>query len=337
MGLLQADFTQPELFTRYLDLNVHGELERGRELAYDYFAERLRVGLPLRLGGRAFSFTPSINVELYQLGGQIGTPDVNTGQQLLLSTCPGQNPNLCLLSYFEQRFGFDLRDDPLNTTRGLYLGLSIQEGFSVFGNGAAYLRFLPEARAFMSFGRGVVLAGRLRMGVITAPAGEDLPLVALFTSGGPNLMRGYYTRQLSPAVLACESGASCDVATEYVPVGGAGLVDGSVELRFPVAGSIGGAVFLDFGNVTFRARDAFDLSALQYAAGFGIRYRTPFGPVRLDLAARLPQPGGGQPGVEVLAIQRASPDSDRTRLVPIPGRVHHAPIVSIHLSIGEAF
>jgi translocation and assembly module TamA len=262
VGLFSADFTQPELFTHYLDLNVHGELERGRELAYDYYAERLRLGLPFRLG-RVLSFVPSLNFELYEIGGQIGTPDPSTGQQLTLSTCPGHDPNLCLLSYFEQRIGIDLRDDPINTTQGLYLGLSVQEGFSAFGNGAAYLRFMPEARFFLSPYPDVVLAGRLRLGIIDAPGGTLLPLVALFTSGGPNAMRGYYTRPLSPAVYACTSpivgsgGAITGCSNfGYVSVGGAGLVDGGVELRFPVAGALGGAAFLDFGNVTYTARDA---------------------------------------------------------------------------------
>jgi hypothetical protein len=49
----------------------------------------------------------------------------------------------------------------------------------------------------------------------------------------------------------------------------------------------------------------------------------------------LPQPGGGQPGVEVLQIERVG-TGDRTRLVPT-GNVHHDPIVSVHLSVGEAF
>ncbi|HTT72400.1 MAG TPA: BamA/TamA family outer membrane protein [Anaeromyxobacteraceae bacterium] len=334
-----ADFTQPEFFTPYLDLNVHAELERGRQLAYDFYAERLRVGLPSRLG-RVFSFIPSFNIELYQLHGSIGVPNPAVpGNQLLLSTCPGQDPNLCLLPYFEQRIAIDLRDDPLNTTQGFYLGLALQEGFSSGGNGAAYFRILPEARVFVSPWPRLVLAGRLRLGIINGPSGQDLPLPALFTSGGTN-MRGYYIGQFSPVVQGCPSntfkpvpGQICNVPVEYVPVGGAGLIDGSLELRYPIAGELGGAAFLDFGNVTYAARDALDLTNLQYAAGLGLRYKTPFGPVRLDVAARLPKPGSGQPGVEVL---KADLVGTRTRLVP-SGAVHHDPIVTVQFSIGEAF
>jgi translocation and assembly module TamA len=347
VGLGVADFTQPGAFTRYVDLNLHAELEHGLEQAYNFNAERFRIGLPLRVG-RTFIFVPSFNVELYQLSNRVSQPDV-TGAQLQLSTCPGQNPSLCLLSYFEQRFGLDFRDDPINTTKGLYLGLSVQEGFSAFGNGSSYLRLLPEARAFVSLGGGFVLAGRARLGFLEALRGSnDVPIVARFTSGGPNLMRGYYTRQLSPVVIFCPANqtttsGACTTQEQFVPVGGNGLVDGSFEVRFPLANQLTGATFLDFGAVRNSASEALDVGNLQYAAGAGIRYNTPFGPLRLDIAARLPTATGGQPGVEILRLRavRADPNDPnspvlRTVLEPT-GREHHDPIVSIHVSIGQAF
>jgi len=97
VGRLLADFTQPQILTRYLDLNLHGELERGIEQAYSFFAERFRMGVPFKLG-RVVRFAPSLNFELYQIG---GVPSA-TGEasSLLLATCPSQDPNLCLLAYF---------------------------------------------------------------------------------------------------------------------------------------------------------------------------------------------------------------------------------------------
>lgn len=348
VALLSADFTQPAIATRYVDLNLRGEVERGRELAYDFWAERLRIGTPFKLG-RLFTFVPSVNFELYEIGGAVSQavsgPGGQTPQVLQLATCPGQDPSLCLLSYFEQRLAVDLRDDPINTTKGLYLALSVQEGFSVAGNGASFLRLLPEARAFLSLPFDFVLAARGRLGFLSSPT--EVPIVAKFTSGGPNLMRGYYTRQLSPVLAYCPVGSTCPVAgtggqsgVQYLPVGGNGLVDGTVELRFPISGELGGATFLDFGDVRASASDALDIRNLQYAVGAGIRYKTVFGPLRIDLAARLPGPTG-QPGVEVLQLCPASgcnstATSSRSVLVNT-GFFHHDPIVSFHLSIGEAF
>ena len=338
VALGAADFTQPQMFTRYVDLNLHAELEHGRELAYDFNAERFRVGLPYRIG-RVFTFVPSLNIELYQLSNPVTQPTGTNASQLALATCPGRNPNRCLLSYFEERIGLDFRDDPINTTRGLYIGVSVQEGFSALGNGSAYLRLLPEVRAFVNLGAGFVLAGRGRLGFLEALRGSnDVPIVARFTGGGPNLMRGYYTRQFSPALLVCsdpkQSATTCNQQLQYVPIGGNGIIDGSFELRFPLAGQLAGAAFLDFGAVRFAANEAFEASNLQYAVGAGIRYKTVFGPLRVDVATRLPKADGNQPTVEVLQLLPGG-SSGTGRLVPF--RNHAYPYVSVHLSIGEAF
>ena len=89
-------------------------------------------------------------------------------------------------------------------------------------------------------------------------------------------------------------------------------------------------MFLDAGNVSlFSGRptayqSALDPTQLQWAAGTGLRYKTPFGPLRLDVAARLPSDLG--PNV---------PFSER--FPTVPGADHREPIVAVHLSIGEAF
>ena len=74
----------------------------------------------------------------------------------------------------------------------------------------------------------------------------------------------------------------------------------NIELRFPFIGeNIGGVFFHDAGNVyrnigsmsfRFRQRDATDFNYMVHAVGFGIRYKTPVGPVRLDLAYSINPP-----------------------------------------------
>jgi translocation and assembly module TamA len=276
--------------------------------------------------GRAVTFTPSYNLELYQITGTVdvrrGETGVASGANELLQSCRGTT---CVLSYFEQRIALDLRDDPINTRRGLYLSFAVQEGFTVLGNGFPYLRLLPEVRAFLPVFKRTVLAGRLRLGLLRSLNSGDPPVVARFYSGGPSLMRGYYTRRLSPVVEGDDPG-------EFFPVGGEGLLDGSVELRVPLAGSLGAAVFLDYGVVTQSREEALDPGNFQYAAGVGLRYNTIFGPLRVDVASRLPRRtanGWEMPSVPVLRGQG-------DRLVDLGVR-HAEPIVSVHLSLGEAF
>jgi translocation and assembly module TamA len=116
-----------------------------------------------------------------------------------------------------------------------------------------------------------------------------------------------------------------------VPVGGNGLIDGSLELRFPIGGNWSGATFLDFGDVRLSAAESLNVANLQYAAGVGIRYNTLFGPVRIDVASKLPKPSGRDvfPGVQVVDIRSSG------QAVPIG--IDGTTIVSLHISVGEAF
>ena len=58
------------------------------------------------------------------------------------------------------------------------------------------------------------------------------------------------------------------------------------ELRIPVWGDIGAAVFVDGGNVFNRVTE-FDFGELRGSVGFGIRYRSPIGPIRFDIGFKL--------------------------------------------------
>ncbi len=326
VALAGVGLTQPRTFGTPVDTTVRLELERSIEEAYSFWSQRGRIGFPSRIGRRAI-FVPSYALEAYEVEGIAGTQAVRSAP--LLASCPGR---LCILSYLEQRLALDLRDDPIETRKGSYFAVAVQEGFRLGVYGYQYLRFLPEARAFLPLGRRVVLAARARLGALVPIAeASPPPIVARFTAGGPLSMRGYYVGRLSP--LQRQDG-------EYVPVGGNGLVDGAVELRVDASRSLGLALFLDVGNVSKPDTDglawlsAADPMLLQYAAGLGLRYRTPVGPLRLDAAVRLPNPlapAAGVPGLTVLSDAcAAQPTSD----FPC---VHHEPLVSVHLTLGEAF
>jgi len=322
VGLATIGFSQPGAFTRWVDASAQLALEKGVEQAYDFYSQRLRLALPLRIRSR-WKLVPSYNLEVYQLSnfGAVVVPGTTSGGAIV-ENCKG---SVCLLTYLEQNIGWDGRDDPLNTRRGLYVALALQESFHIASYGYRYLRFLPEARYFHPLGPSVVLALRARAGALI-PISEigPPPIVALFTAGGPLSMRGYYNRRLAPMELQ---------GNLWVPVGGNGAADGTVELRFGVAGNLGAAVFLDAGTVSEASavpttwQQILDVNRVQYAAGFGLRYRTPFGPVRLDIAARLPD--------------RWSTASDAFPAVPFTrradGSLHREPIVAVHLSLGEAF
>lgn len=325
VGLASAEFAQPGAFSRWVDASTRLEVEKGIEQAYDFYAERGKVSLPLRLRPR-WRLVPSYNIEVYELsnygGAVVVGPGGTTSSGASIENCKG---SVCLLTYLEQTIAWDGRDDPLNTRRGLYVALSVQEGVDIATYGYRYLRVLPEARFFWPLGERTVAAFRGRVGALV-PISEPgaPPIVARFMAGGPLSMRGYYNRRLAKMELQ---------NAEWVPVGGNGLADGSAELRFGLTGNLGAAVFLDGGAVSDASGKpnawdtVLDAGEFQWAAGLGLRYRTPFGPLRVDVAARLPDrwtlSRSGFPAVPFTAY----PD----------GTKHREPILAVHFSLGEAF
>lgn len=319
VALLSAELTQPQGIARRVDLGLRLEAEHRIEEGYRYFAERARVSAPVHLGPA--KAVPSVNLEYYQAFGGATRGELGGASQALLS-CPGDQ-RTCLLAYLEQSLELDLRDDAIDTHRGLYLALSLQEGIHAFGQGFSYLRALPEVRAFLPI-RKSVLAFRGRVGVLHAYGREGVPLLSRFVGGGPGQMRGYASRRLSPLVPLSLGG--------YAPVGGAGLLDGSLELRVPLVGALGGVLFFDGGNTELQARDIWKLDRLQWAAGLGLRYHSLFGAVRADVGVRLPRRFGGNwplPKVPLVRLEGTS--------IVETGDFKAEPAVAIHLSIGEAF
>jgi len=120
-------------------------------------------------------------------------------------------------------------------------------------------------------------------------ASNPFPIAEHFFGGGSTSMRGFPDNQAGPR----------DLLTGF-PLGGNALFFHSTELRFPFLGeNINGVFFHDMGNVysdlssmSFRVhqKDISDFNYMVHAAGFGIRYRTPVGPVRVDLAYSINPP-----------------------------------------------
>lgn len=314
VGTVSAELAQPGVLGDRLDLTIRAELEKSLEQAYGAVAEKLRLGTPFR-PAPGWTLVPSYNLEFYALQDLAGDPSA-----LPLQNCPSQ---FCVLSYLEQRVTWDGRDHPLLTTAGWYLSLALQEGFPAGGLGYTYVRVLPEARWFTPLGGGSVLGVRARVGAIV-PLRESgpAPIVALFTAGGGSSMRGYGAERLSPMTYQ---------QSEWVPIGGNGMIEGSLEVRRSLGGSVVGALFLDAGNVSSPTGrptgfvEVLDLSRLQWALGVGLRYQASVGSLRVDLAVRLPDDlGAGVPFAE--------------RFPAVPGTSgHREPIAVLHVALGEAY
>jgi outer membrane protein assembly factor BamA len=228
-----------------------------------------------------------------------GTMTVPKGFESLFISYAGLQASVDL------RKGATKKRDPLNPHSGVYLGASIQ--FAGIGGDAQDVRLKPELRAYAPISASVTLGFRVTGGLLFplnygsdlfAAAGcaaadaecqnrraRDVQIMQLrgFYSGGTSSNRGYGLNGVNPKekVPSLFTSPSSSVP---VPIGGRWLWDASLELRFPIAGSFGGAVFADASDV-WNEEAGF---RPHFSPGLGLRYETPVGPVRLDIGVRVP-------------------------------------------------
>jgi outer membrane translocation and assembly module TamA len=107
----------------------------------------------------------------------------------------------------------------------------------------------------------------------------ELPITKLFYGGGSALVRGYDFQHLGPE------------DAQGQPVGGDSLIVGSAEWRFPIWRELHGDTFVDAGQLSRNPWD-WKWEDLRYSAGVGLRYATPLGPVRVDIATPINPPPG---------------------------------------------
>jgi len=174
---------------------------------------------------------------------------------------------------------WDASSDPLNPKEGFVLSLFGDQIGDFWGGDYAFYRVTGEAKHYQPIGWQTTFATRLKLGVAGGIGGdENLPLFERFYAGGEKSVRGYGRRRLGP------------ISGSDDPIGGLGLIEGSVELRRAIWQALGGALFVDFGQVSLD-RDI-PVGDLDFSAGPGVSYDTPVGPLRLDVGFPFDPPDG---------------------------------------------
>ncbi len=195
----------------------------------------------------------------------------------------------------------DHRDDAIDPTRGASAFLQLQYAFPFVSADEEFVKLVVQGTSYWPLGRLGVLATSLKAGGIepvgTRQPDPDLPrelpnrLVAIserFFAGGINSHRAFDLDEL---------GVPGETLFNGQAIGGNGLLLGNLELRFPIAGAVGGVVFVDAGNV-WADWQAVDLDDARLGAGLGVRYLSPIGPFRLEVGFKLDREEG-ESGYEV--------------------------------------
>jgi outer membrane protein insertion porin family len=166
------------------------------------------------------------------------------------------------------------RTDPFNPAGGFFFSSVLEWAFPYFGTESDFFKTFNKFQIFAPIVPHLTLGTTVRLGL----AKGRVPIHERFFAGGSNSFRGVGFDELGPKDPV--SGK---------PVGGKALLLFNIELTFPIIPAfenLYGTIFFDKGNV-FERRKQVSFARLRNAAGLGLRYKTPLGPIRFELGWNL--------------------------------------------------
>ena len=233
-----------------------------------------------------------------------------------------------VLSTFSTALVRDMRDDPFEPTGGSLIVLDVDVAGRRIGSEVGFAKTVMQGFVYRRWpgSRRIIIAAGVQLGLatgfprnveVTDAAGNsvleevrDLPASERFFAGGDRTVRGFALDRLGDDASHAAPGTEPTIDQNGFPKGGNALIVLNSEIRFPLWRDLGAVAFLDAGNVFDRVA-SLDLGRIRGGAGFGIRYRSPIGPIRVDLGFKL----------------------DRRRLAN--GELER--LTALHVSIGQAF
>jgi outer membrane protein assembly factor BamA len=340
IGDLSAQYIQPRIFRKSIDAQATIDYTKDMLPAFRFQRIGLRGGLIFYLDKvKGLSLATSVNYEYYFDVGS-GPRGGNDKTSALVESGCGPDPTTnelatqCIIGYVEGQLNYDLRDNILQPRKGAFFSLNVQYAGLPLSD-FRYIRYLPEARFYVPVpftNRRLIFAGKVRYGLLQNTASEgsgkrEPPGFAAFFGGGANSVRAAGTQQMGPlSFTVLDNGDSKTKAQQPfvsgvpIPLGGDHLIEGSVELRWytPWA-DLGFAAFFDIGriyttNSAVPSGKDFAQQNIQYGPGLGLRYNTPLGPLRVDLAYRLSRVSGLNPNF----VRPAAVDTSAVNNRPLP-------------------
>jgi outer membrane protein insertion porin family len=313
-----AQYREPRIFNTSADALATGILDQAIRSSFNFIRRQARGEVGVRLAP-PYSVAGIYSFEHNELFDEKVTEE----QKPLIDRLFPQ----VRLSKFSGSLLRDSRTDLVDADGGSLLVATTDLATRAIGSEVGFIKTYLQAFSYhrLPSPRRVVLALGARVGAargftravtrvdtdgtaITGPDGlpivdvvRDLPASERFFAGGDTTVRGFSLDRLGTPETITQSG---------FPTGGNGLVVLNAEMRVNVFGAGDAVVFTDAGNVFARASDL-NFTNLRPAAGFGVHYRSPIGPIRVELGFNL----------------------NRRELVP--GTLERGSV--LHISLGRAF
>lgn len=264
-------FTEPWLFDQPLAAGF--DIFNTRRLLPDYTVNSL--GGDIRLGhpiGEYSRWNALYRVSQDKISdvNQLGSPELISQEGTHLTSLVGLN------------LSRDTRDNVYDPTRGSTVSIGVD--FAGVGFGEKFARSVFSTTYFQPMPwLDHVLSFRLMAGYSFGWSKDPVPLFERFYLGGSNSLRQFKSLQVSP---------KDNTGTR---IGGNSEALGTVEYQIPLFFGIKAAVFYDVGQVwgpDISAGTKIDLSDLRHGVGAGLRWNSPFGPIRIDYGIKLDQKKG---------------------------------------------
>ncbi|MFK7880910.1 autotransporter assembly complex family protein [Roseobacter sp.] len=250
--LIGTRYQRPSTFNEDTDLYILGEIEQEDEV--NYFSRQATIGAGIERFAsdqRSYRFGVAIR--------RANTRDAFGDDQYTLLLFPAGAT-------------FDYRDKLLDARKGYYLDANLTPFYAIDGADNGLLTEV-DARVYKTFGTvsTTTFALRGQLGSVVGPSLADAPADFLFYSGGGDTVRGHDYQSLG-----------VDIGNDQI-VGGRSFLGLSAEVRYRTEGSLGYVGFIDAGYI---GEEAFPDGSgeWQSGAGLGLRYDTPIGPIRFDVA-----------------------------------------------------
>jgi translocation and assembly module TamA len=256
---LQATLTRPGTFRPDTDLEFALALERLDEPNYQLDSFGIGVGLT-RYVSDDLTYEGQVELVTVREETEIGV----------------RNYTLLVLPLNAE---LDRRDEPLDAKSGYYINLEASPYASVLGESDNGIQLVAETRYYYSIGPRLTFAGRGQIGSLISRNLDSAPANFLFYSGGTGTVRGESYNSLGVTVDTID--ANGDPVT--IVTGGASFLGAQLEARIGVTDGFSVVGFYDGGFVDSASMPSTN-GEYHAGAGIGVRYATPIGPIRLDIA-----------------------------------------------------
>jgi outer membrane protein assembly complex protein YaeT len=273
---VRAEYREPFFLRPHFSLNFDGQAWQAAEPVYSLNSLGGRATLRHQANTQNFWTVSLINEYQRSLVTAEALEDFTVRDELIaLGLDPTDGELTGTLSAVAFHVSRNTTNSLLDARSGYVLNAHLEQAGRWMRGSFDYWSATAEGRHYLSAGRTLVFANRLRLGTIDPLGDQDsIPFYKRYFLGGSSSIRGWGRFEVSP------------ISGFGLPIGGNTMLEGSSEVRAPLGGKVGVVAFLDYGNVWSRPGH-FNPTDLRYAAGPGLRYLTPIGPARVDLGYQL--------------------------------------------------